>query len=287
MKERQRYIGLIVLQSILYGVMDIISKRAYQVMNVYCFLLVRYILAAGIMLLLWRRQLVAELKKTSPRKYIVPGLCMSCAFIFSNLALRFTSATNMSFLRSLSALIAPLLALIFYRQRYGKKEPFLQLAMLVGLYLLCAKGGLGGFGLGEVLALIAATLVAGSLVFGASALEHISAKTLSFVQTVLAVVFCGITALVTRSLGDIRFAAEPGMLLYLLYAAVGCTIGGYMLQNVALKHITAKQVGIAQCLYPIATALTAFLFLGERLSPAGILGAAIITICVLLENAIA
>lgn len=66
------------------------------------------------------------------------------------------------------------------------------MAMLIGLYLLYFKGGLGQFGLGEVLTLIAATLVAGSLVFGKSALQHISAKTLSFVQTVLALFFCGV-----------------------------------------------------------------------------------------------
>lgn len=185
-------IWLIVLQSILYGVMDIVSKLAYKDMSVYCFLFIRYILAAGIMLLFWRRQIVAELKGNKVANYIVPGLCMSCAFIFSNLALTFTAATNMSFIRSLSALIVPILAFVCLKQKYEKKEPFLQMAMLIGLYLLCAKGGLGQFGLGEVLTLIAATLVAGSLVFGKSALQHISAKTLSFVQTVLALFFCGV-----------------------------------------------------------------------------------------------
>ena len=284
--QNSLYIWLIVLQSVLYGIMDIISKLAYQEMSVYCFLFLRYVLATGLMLLFWRKQIVSELKAARLTDYLVPGLCMSCAFIFSNLALKFTAATNMSFIRSLSALIAPILAFLFFKQKYGKKEPFLQFAMLIGLYLLCAKGGLGQFGLGEMLALIAATLVAGSLVFGKSALQHISAKTLSFVQTALAVFFCGIAAAVTNSLQDVMQAGSATMLLYLLYAAIGCTIAGYMLQNVALEHISAKQVGIVQCLYPIATALAAFLVLGEVLTPAGIAGAVIITVCVLLENAL-
>lgn len=128
-------------------------------------------------------------------KYIVPGLCMSSAFIFSNLSLRFTAATNMSFIRSLSALIVPILALVFYKQKLKKAE-------------------------------------------------HLS----------------------------------------LLYAAIGCTIAGYMLQNTALQHISAKKIGIVQCLYPIATALIAFLVLNETLSLAGIVGALIITVCVIGEN---
>ncbi len=282
--ENLKYIWLIVIQSILYGIMDVVSKQAYQIMSVYCFLFLRYVLATAIMLALWGKQIFSELRRASASSYIVPGLCMSSAFIFSNLALRFTSATNMSFIRSLSALIAPLLALLFFGQRYRIKDVLLQLFMLVGLYLLCAKGGLGRFGMGEVFTLIAATLVAGSLVFGKTALDHISAKTLSFVQTALAVVFCGISMLISGSMHELMLAGSLRMILYLLYAAIGCTIIGYLLQNVALVHISAKQVGIVQCLYPIATALVAYSVLGEKLSLLGVLGAVIITVCVLLEN---
>lgn len=279
-----RYVLLIVLQSILYGIMDVVSKRAYAAMSVYCFLFLRYVLAAVLMLLLWRKELLGQLAHVPVRRYIVPSLCMSLAFVFSNLALQFTAATNMSFLRSLSALIVPLLSLIFLRQPIRRKELALGAVMLVGLYLLCAKGGLSRFGLGEVFALIAATLVAGSLVFGANALEYVSAKTLSFVQTLLSVLVCGAAACVTGSISDIPRAASPELLLSLLYAAVGCTIGGYMLQNIALRHISAKRIGTAQCLYPIATAVVAYIVLQERLSPSGLLGAGLITLCVLLEN---
>ena len=279
------FVWLIVIQSILYGAMDVVSKQAYRIMDVYCFLFLRYALAAVIMLILWGRSVIPELREAKIKHYIVPGLCMSYAFIFSNLALMFTSATNMSFIRSLSALIAPLLALVFFGQKYGKKGIILQSGMLVGLYLLCAKGGLGGFGLGEVFALIAATLVAGSLVFGKTALDHVSAKTLSFVQTGLSVVFCGMAAVFTGGIRDVTMATASRIVLSLAYAAIGCTIAGYMLQNVALKHISARRVGMVQCLYPISTALIAFLVLGEKLTAMGIVGAVIITICVLLENA--
>lgn len=285
MKRRlSPYVWLIVLQSLLYGWMDVVSKQAYQTMSVYCFLFLRYLLAAGIMALLWHRRLWAELKTVPVSRYLIPSLCMSSAFIFSNLALLFTAATNMSFIRSLSALIVPLLALLFFRQPYRKKDLILQAVMLAGLYLLCARGGLGRFGWGELFALAAAALVAGSLVFGRDALRFVSAQTLSFTQTALSVLFCGCAAVFSGGWRDAVYAGTPGILISLLYAAVGCTIAGYMLQNIALKHIPARQVGIVQCLYPIATALMAWAALGETLSPAGIAGAGIITVCVLLEN---
>lgn len=282
--KRTLYIGMIVLQSILYGITDVVSKQAYATMSVYAFLFLRSLLAMVIMLALWHRQIFAELRQVPVRRYLLPALCMSTFFIFGNIALLFTTATNMSFIRSLSTLLVPVLGLIFYRQRLKKTEIVLLFGMLLGLYLLCAKGGLSRLGLGEVFALIAALLVAGSLVFGKSALACISARTLSFVQALLATFFCLTAALLSGSLGDVVHIAAPKILLSVLYAAIGCSLLGYLLQNIALAHISAKEVGIVQCLYPIATAAIAFLVLGERLSPSGLFGAGIITVCVILEN---
>ena len=107
---------------------------------------------------------------------------MSCAFIFSNLALQDTTATNVSFIRPLSAILAPVLLLLFFHQKYQRRDVALQILMVLGLYLLCIKGGLHGVGLGEPLSFLAALLVAGSLVFGKQALNEVSAISLSFAQ---------------------------------------------------------------------------------------------------------
>lgn len=286
MNGKQKYTWMIVFQSVLFGIMDIVAKLAFQSMSAYCFLFLRSIFAGIIMFVPWHKQIVKELKSTPLSKYIVPALCMSCTFICYNLALQFTTATNVSFIRSLSALIVPMMAFIFYKQKYGKKEPFLQLFILLGLYLLCSKGGLNGFGIGEIMAFFAAMLAAGALVFGKDAVEHISAITLTFVQNMLGIFLCGAATFISHSISDIVYAETPEILIALLYASIGSTIVGFMLQNVALKHISAKQVGIVQCLYPIMTTIFAFLILGEHLTIMGLLGAAIITVSVVLENAL-
>ena len=207
---------------------------------------------------------------------------MSCAFIFSNLALQRTTATNVSFLRSLSAIMVPVLLLAVFHQKYRRKDIIIQILMIVGLYLLCMKGGFHGIGLGELLALVAALLVAGSLVFGKSALQSISAVSLSFVQTILSVFVCGAMCVLTDSAGYLSRALDWKIVLALLYAAVGCTIGGYMLQNTALRHISSRITGMVQCLYPVATAAIAYFVLSER---PGMVGAAVIIVAILLESA--
>ena len=285
METKQKYIAMIVLQSILYGAMDIISKLVYHSMPVYSFLFLRYVLAAAIMLLIWHKTILRELKAANAKEYILPGLCMSCAFIFSNLALQRTTATNVSFLRSLSAVLVPVLLLVFFHQKYRRKDVVIQMLMIVGLYLLCMKGGFHGIGPGELLALIAALLVAGSLVFGKSALRSISAVSLSFVQTLLSVFVCGAMCILTDSARYLPRAFDWKIVLALLYAAIACTIGGYMLQNIALKHISSKVTGMVQCLYPVATAAIAYFVLHERLTLPGMVGAAVIIVSILLESA--
>lgn len=282
---KSKYIAMIVLQSILYGAMDVISKLVYKTMPVYSFLFLRYVLAAAIMLLIWHKTILRELKTVSVKDYLTPSLCMSCAFIFSNLALRWTTATNVSFLRSMSAILVPVLLLAFFHQKYRRKDIVVQILMIAGLYMLCIKGSFRGIGAGELFALIAALLVAGSLVFGKRALRSISAVSLSFMQTFFAIFVCGTMCILTHSTGYFTVALDGKIILALLYAAIACTIGGYMLQNIALKHISSKVTGMVQCLYPVATAAIAYFALDERLNLPGMLGAALIIIAILLESA--
>lgn len=81
-----RYVLMIVLQSVLYGLMDVLSKQAYAIMPVYCFLLLRYLLAALLMLPFRHRRIWSEIRRVHAGKYILPSVCMALAFLFSNLA---------------------------------------------------------------------------------------------------------------------------------------------------------------------------------------------------------
>lgn len=67
---------MIVLQSVLYAILDPFSKLAYGKVPIYSFLTARYLLATGIMLLIWGRQILQELRCTSVKFYALPCVCM-------------------------------------------------------------------------------------------------------------------------------------------------------------------------------------------------------------------
>ena len=274
---------LILLQSLLYGFGDPISKFAFDVMPVYSLLVLRYSMALVVLLLLFGKRIWKGLKQCSVKDWLLPTLCMSGAYVVNNIALDLTAATSVAFLRSLATVMTPLLALAAYRRTYRWQHIPIQCLVVVGLYLLCGLGGLSGFGLGEVLSLLSALLLAGSLVFGEHALERVDPITLSTLQVAASVLMAAICAPIFN--GGLHLELNtPTIWAIITYMAIGCTLAGYLLQNAALTTLSSRTAALLQCACPVLTAVFSRFVLGERLSVAGVIGAVIILICVVAET---
>lgn len=276
------FCSLILIQNLLYGVGDPLSKVAYEVMPVYSLLTIRYSIALILLILYGRGRILKELKACPVKIWLLPSLCIAGCYILSNVALGLTAATSVAFLRSLTTVMTPLLAYAAYRTRYHWMHFPVQALIVLGLYLLCGLGGLSGFGLGEILTLLSALLMAGALVFGGHALAQISAITLTTVQTAASVLLALICSILFDG-GIVYSSATPPVWGIILYLGICCTLAGYMLQNKALERIPSRTVALLQCLCPVMTAIFSFLLLGEKLSGPGILGAVILLFCVAIE----
>lgn len=274
---------LIVLQSVLYGLGDPLAKSAYTEMAVYSLLSIRYSMAFFLFLLIGRKTIFENLKKYPVKLWLVPSMCIAGCYVLNNLSLQLTAATSVAFIRSLATVLTPLLAFLIYRARYHWLHIPIQGVLLVGLYLLCGAGGVAAFGWGEVLTFISAILGAGALVFSGSALKQIDSITMSTVQSGTAAAMVIVCAFLFD--GGIS-CANAGMQTWgsIFYLAIGCTIGGYLLQNVALKKIPSHAVALLQCICPVMTAIFSYLLLHEKLNTKGMIGAAIILSCVIADT---
>ena len=234
-------------------------------------------------MLIFGRRVIRELKTSKWTALILPGLCISSAFLVSNMALNLTSPTAVAFLRSTSTMITPILALLVFKKPYGKKHIPILLFLMVGLYLLCSPDGLGGIGLGEILSLVSALLMAGALVFAEDSVQKIDAITVTTVQTAFSAVLTTICAF-TFGGGVHMEEASLSDWAVVFYLAILCTLTGYLLQNFALKSISASTVSVIQCAYPVMTALFSYFIINERIGTPGIIGALIILASVVAEN---
>lgn len=273
---------LVVLQSVIYGFGDPISKIAFDTVPVYAMMTARYSIAFAVCFLLFGKRIVKTVKTVPLRAWLIPGMCIGLSYVLNNVALSLTDATSVAFLRSMSVIITPALAFIMTREGYSARQIAAQILVLPGIYLLCVKGGLSGFGTGEAVALAAAALMAGALVFSRRYLGSIDPVSMTALQggcsALLALAGCFIIE------GEIDMSQADGKIwAIILYLAILCTFIGYLLQNIALTSISERAVSLIQCLCPVMTAVFSLVLLGEKLSAAGIAGAAIIIICSVME----
>lgn len=283
--NKYRYMGFILLQSVIYGFGNPLTKIAFKSITPFWSLSVRFTIAFIVFMLFFGRRIIGSLKSVEPKVYLPAGICMATAYITCNLALSWTSATNVGFLMSLPVIFAPILALLIYKVKYRLIHIPVQIVVVIGLYLLCFDGEKLVFGKGEITALITAISIAGALVFGEESLKQLDAVALSAVQAGITALISLPCALIIENTEILVHVTIPAWLV-VLYLAIFCTNIAYMLQNSALKYISASTVSMLQCTQPILTAIISYLLLREKLSTLGIIGAAIIILCIIAENII-
>ncbi len=311
--SRLFYAGLLILQCILWGIANPLIKLGTQIITPFYLMSVRFVLAVCCFLLvfLWRaarwryREQAGDFsweafspqstgqgphnrvtknrydsginRKTLP-KLLISGVLTGSAYILSNLALFLTEATVAGFLMSLAVLVTPFLSRIMLKTRVSPWYIAIIAAVVTGLYMLCSGGGGLSFGVGELCALGA------SLLFGIS-LTYVSkyGPVLKLDPFVLSLFQVGFSAALSVSCAllfedwHILQAIDTNIALLILYLVIGATCITYLLQNVALAHISAVFVSVAFCSESVFTALFSFFILGERLSAVGLAGACIIT----------
>ena len=270
---------LIVIQSLVYGFGDPISKIAFEIVPVYSMMTVRYTIAFLFCIAVFGKRIVRTVKSVPAKSWLIPGICIALSYVLNNIALNMTEATSVAFLRSLAVVMTPALAFMAYGKKYKWQHIAAQILVLPGMYLLCVRGGLSGFGAGEILALLAAALVAATLVFTGRFLDQVDPVSMTALQAGCSAVIAFMGSLFVEG-GVHAGSATPKAWLIILYLAILCTFLGYLLQNLALTRISDREVSLLQSLCPVMTAVFSFILLGEKLSAAGIAGAAIIMACI-------
>ena len=277
--------ALIVLQSLVYGFGDPISKLAFEVTPVYTMMTVRYLIAFAVSFLVFHKRISRTVRTVPVKAWLIPGVCISLHYILNNVALALTDATSVAFLRSLSIVITPAFAFLVYRTNYKWQHIVLQILVLPGMYLLCVRGGLSGIGTGEAVALVAAFMSAGALVFSKRYLDMVDPVSMTALMAGCSAAIALIGSLLFENGIQLK-TTTPQAWAIIMYLAIACTFLGYLMQNLALTRISDRSVALIQSLCPVMTAVFSFFLLGETLSTAGMAGAGIIVVSVALASII-
>lgn len=287
MQDRNlKYILFILIQSLIYGFGNPLTKTAYETITPLWLIALRFTISTVLFLLVFRKHIFADTLWLKSAVWLPSALCYAGAYITCNIALNITTATNVGFIMSMPVLFAPLLQSLVLRRKYQIRKLPVQLVAIGGLFLLCCNGGLFAFGPGEALAVLDALCLAGVLVFTEKALgSNMNVFQITTVQMGVTMIISIILAFAFDNTNVIA-GADVRAWLVILYLAVVCTIGGYLLQNVAVTRLSSSAVAMLQCTQPILTAFASFLLLGETLTGTGLAGGGIIIAALIADSLI-
>lgn len=272
---RWPYVACVVLQTLIFGSGNAITKLAYESITPMWCLAIRFALATLVFAIFFGPRIVRQLREVRVRDWMPAALCMAAAYLTCNVALDLTTATNVGFLVALPVVFAPLLSSVLNRTRYPLAFVPFQAVVVAGLYLLCSNGGALTFGWGEILALLSSVALAGALVFGERGLEKLDATTVAGTQIAASFVVALLCALAFEPPVNLA-AVQPVAWGTIAFLALLSTCLTFMLQNVSLTRLPSSTVSLLLTGEPVFTAVFSFALLGETLSTAGLVGAALI-----------
>ena len=176
------------------------------------------------------------------------------------IGIKYTTAAKSGFITALYVIFVPIISLIIFR----KKQPlrlWVSVALcLLGLYLLCARGGLKGFSAGDILTLACAVLFAGQILTVSFFVKKVGAVRLTFLQfAVCAIISTAVMVIFSGpSIGQI-YKALPA----LIYVGVMSSAVGYSLQAIGQKGLNPAVASLAMCMESVFSLIGGIFILGQ------------------------
>lgn len=280
---------LLLVATAIWGFAFVAQKSAMAHMEALTFAGTRFVLG-GLALLpfawLELRRKRTRLADITPRLWRLTGVLCTVflgASLIQQYGLIHTSVTNSGFLTALYVLFVPLIAYVAVRSR---PHPIIYLGAplaLVGIFYLNG-GRLEAFNYGDALIVLSAVLWGGH-VFMVGLLSRetglpVSLSAVSFLAVGL--VCLGAAFVIERP----DLAAISAGWLEIAYVGIMSTAVAYTLQAIGQQHVPASNAAIVLSAESLFAALGGALLLGERLTPIGYAGAALIFFAIIMVEAV-
>lgn len=274
-----RNTAMLFLTALIWGCAFTAQSSAMDHIGPWTFTCIRNLIAAGALYLLIPFLDKARGIKTGTvpmpvKPGMICGTVLCAASMFQQTGILYTTAGKAGFLTALYIVIVPLLS-AFSGRKPGKRMILAVLLALAGLYFLSFRGDFS-FAKGDLYLVICAFLFAVHILV----IDHFhqaDGVRMSCIQFLTAGVLCLIPMMMLEK-PDIRSLTDAW--IPILYAGLISSGAGYTLQILGQKDYDPSAAGLILSFEAVFAALSGFVILRERLSPAEIAG------CILMMAAV-
>ncbi len=242
---------------------------------------IRFLIAFAVMFALRPKKILRDPTRSDLRSILIISVFMVLGYIFWNVSMLFTTATNATFFACTSVLFIPFLAKAINKTAYSRKVLIGIVITIAGMFFLVSNGAKFEVNPGDLLALAASVMFALQVIYTGKYVERIDPFLIAAYQFLfvggIAIV---ISFLVQEDIGWISFGWLE--ITALLFAGIIITAALYYVQTRAQQKISENTIGVLYALLPLFAAVFSWMILGETLSPIGIVGGAMMVIGVAL-----
>ena len=275
-------VGMLLLAALFWGSGNVASKTVLLDLDPLTVVVLRHLIALGALLPFALRERGAPMQLCAWLQSVLPAcLFYAGAVIAQQVGYQTASVTNASFLVNSACVLTAVVAVVVFGERLQLPVALAAVLTLVGALLMSGDTlGWAGFSPGDLLCLVSACLYAGWTV---TAGRHIRRHARPFAATMAQ---CAAAACVAA---PFAFAADPGLvrnwagaLPELSYLGLASTAAAIALTSAAQRVISASVTAILVSAESLFGAAGGVIWLGERPGPSAIVGAAVMTLAILL-----
>ena len=276
MQENHKYNIYMFIATIFFGMTYVLTKICLNYSTELHIISFRFLIAFVISLIFLQRK-IFPLKIKEILYSLILSVLLFMVFITMTIGVKYTTATNASFLISLSVIFIPFFSWIFNKEKLKKSIFIVLIIALIGIMLLTLDKNLE-FHIGDILCLICSLLFSFHVLITERFVKNNNPITLGVLQ------FGGVAILsflVQYPIEKFTLPKNEKFWISLMILSVFCTALAYIIQTVSQKKLSSTLIGLILSLEPIFSGIFGYFILNEYLSLQQYIGAFLLLISII------
>lgn len=280
MQENHKYNICMFIATIFFGMTYVLTKICLNYSTELHIISFRFLIAFVISLIFLQRK-IFPIKIKEILYSLILSVLLFMVFITMTIGVKYTTATNASFLISLSVIFIPFFSWIFNKEKPKKSIFIVLIIALIGIMLLTLDKNLE-FHIGDILCLICSLLFSFHVLITERFVKNNNPITLGVLQ------FGGVAILsflVQYPIEKFTLPKNEKFWISLMILSVFCTALAYIIQTVSQKKLSSTLIGLILSLEPIFSGIFGYFILNEYLSFQQYIGAFLLLISIIYVTA--
>lgn len=272
---------ILLIVSLAWGWTFSLVKESLTRIGTFSFLFFRFALAFALLAVIFRFN-PRRLSLSLALKGIIIGLALFGGYAFQTLGLNYTTATNSAFITGLSVVLVPFMESAMLKRRVEGRVWIGSILSVLGLALLTLRFEEGlSLNVGDLLTLLCAASFGLHIVLIGRFSRPENYPPILVSQIGVVACLSGLLALPLEGMG---FPRSPLVWRAIIITAIFATVFAFWAQNRFQSLLTPGRAAIIFSTEPVFAAVFGYLFLGERLTVRGWIGAALILLAMLISQ---